>query len=58
MSLPAEYRISKQGDSTQKYINRSTERKKVGKKKTELKKKNNLIDRYRSQNNRSALETC
>lgn len=57
MSLPAEYRISKQGDSTQKYINRSTERKKVGKKKT-VKKKNNLIDRYRSQNNRSALETC
>lgn len=39
MSLPAEYKISKQGDSTQKYINRSTERKKVGKKKTELKKK-------------------
>lgn len=39
MSLPAEYRISKQGDSTQKYINRSTERKKSGKKENRVKKK-------------------
>lgn len=38
MNLPAEYRISKQGNSIQKHINRSTERKKVSKKKTELKK--------------------